>query len=327
MSSNEGEADRSTRIQRFADVMARRTDRDEPPLTDAALAELQREILGDTTTLTHFGIRQSPVFVGETVRHQQLVHYVAPAAADVPTMLEGLRVFLERTQGQSAVLRSAVAAFGFVYIHPLADGNGRVHRFLINDVLRRDGAIPEPVILPVSGVITDNVEERLGYDRVLDSVSRRLMHAMRESVRFEPTQMTYPDGVVSNLVFSGDDLATPLWRYPDLGSHVLFLAHTIGRTLTDQMREELRYLRSHGQARAALKAIVEMPDHQADRVLRSIEQNRGKLSNALGNKMPVLRKPGLWADIVDAVSRAFEDGTSTDGRVIEPLRPRHPAGT
>ena len=107
---------------------------------------------------------------------------------------------------------------------------------------------------------------------------------------------------------------------------MLFLAHIIGRTLTDQMREELRYLRSHGQA-AALKEIVEMPDHQADRVLRSIEQNRGKLSNALGNKMPVLRKPGIWADFVEAVSRAFEDGASTDGRVIEPLRPRHPAGT
>lgn len=36
-------------------------------------------------------------------------------------------------------MRSAVAAFGFVYIHPLADGNGRVHRFLVNDILRRDG--------------------------------------------------------------------------------------------------------------------------------------------------------------------------------------------
>lgn len=75
-----------------------------------------------------FGIRQSPVFVGEMVRYQEVVHYVAPVAEDVPAMLEGLRVFLERTQGQSPVMRSAVASFGFVYIHPLADGNGRVHR-------------------------------------------------------------------------------------------------------------------------------------------------------------------------------------------------------
>ncbi len=34
----------------------------------------------------------------------------------------GLRVFLEQTQGQSPVMCNALAAFGFVYIHPLADG-------------------------------------------------------------------------------------------------------------------------------------------------------------------------------------------------------------
>lgn len=135
----EGETDQATRVQRFADVMARRTGQGEWPLAGVVLAELQREILGERTTLLRFGIRQSPVFVGEVVRYQEVVHYVAPVAEDVPAMLDGLRVFLERTQGQSPVMRSAVASFGFVYIHPLADGNGRVHRFLINDVLRRDG--------------------------------------------------------------------------------------------------------------------------------------------------------------------------------------------
>lgn len=43
-----------------------------------------------------------------------------------------------RSGSDDGAMCSAVASFGFVYIHPLADGNGRVHRFLINDVLRRD---------------------------------------------------------------------------------------------------------------------------------------------------------------------------------------------
>jgi hypothetical protein len=125
----EGEADQVGRVQRFADVMARHTGQGAMPLDDFALAALQREILGERTTIQHFGLRQSPVFVGETVRYQEVVHYVAPPADEVAAMLDGLRVFLFRTQGQSSVMRSAVAAFGFVYIHPLADGNGRVHRF------------------------------------------------------------------------------------------------------------------------------------------------------------------------------------------------------
>lgn len=321
----EGEAEQSSRIERFADAMARRTGLGELPLSDAALAELQREILG-RTTLRHFGIRQSPVFVGERVRYEEVVHYVAPDAQELPAMLEGLSVFLRRTRGQSPVMRSAVAAFGFVYIHPLADGNGRVHRFLINDVLRRDGMVPDPVILPVSAVITDDAGERRGYDRVLDRISKPLMQAVREYVAFESTQTAYPDGVVSNFAFSGAGHAIPVWRYPDLGPHVVYLSNVIARTLTEQMREESRYLRSHARARAALKEIVEMPDHQADRVLRSIEQNRGELSNALAKEMPVLREPDVWTAIVEAVSQAFRDGPGVDGGVIERYQPGRPAG-
>lgn len=321
----EGEADRVGRVQRFADVMARRTGQGDAPLSDAALAGLQQEILGGRTTVTHFGVRQSPVFVGETVRYQEIVHYVAPAADEVSAMLEGLQVFLEKTQGQSPVMRSAVAAFGFVYIHPLADGNGRVHRFLVNDVLRRDGAIPDPVILPISAVITDDAGERRAYDKVLDQVSRPLMQAVREDVVFEPMQTTYPDGVVSNFAFHGENQARPLWRYPDLGPHVVFLANIIGRTLTEQMREESRYLRSHARARAALKEVVEMPDQQADRVLRSIEQNHGELSNVLAREMPVLNQPGVWIEIIDAVSQAMGNG-GADAAVIDRYRPGRPVG-
>ncbi len=322
----EGEADRASRIERFADVMARRTGQGDCPLTNEALAQLQGEILGKRSTLTHFGLRQSPVFVGETVRYQNIVHYVAPPADDVAAMLDGLRVFLERTQGQSPVMRSTVAAFGFVYIHPLADGNGRVHRFLINDILRRDGAVPEPVILPVSAVITDDAGGRRSYDRVLDDVSKPLMQEAREYITFASTQTTYPDGVVSNFVFNGTEQVRPVWRYPNLGPHVVFLSNIVKRTLTEQMREQSRYLRNHGRARQALKEVVEMPDPQADRVLRSIEQNRGELSNALANQMPVLREPGVWAEIIEAVSLAFQEDPPADRHILDRYHPARPAG-
>jgi hypothetical protein len=320
----EGEGDRVGRVQRFADVMARRTGQGELPLSDTALAELQQAILGDRTTITHFGLRQSPVFVGETVRYQEIVHYIAPPPGEVAAMLKGLSVFLEKTQGQPSVMRSAVAAFGFVYIHPLADGNGRVHRFLINDVLRRDGVVPAPVILPVSAVITDDVGERRAYDQVLDQISRPLMEAVREHVTFDSGQTAYADGVVSNFAFSGADVVRPLWCFPDLGPHVVFLANIVNRTITEQMREESRYLRGHGRARTALKEIVEMPDHQADRVLRSIEQNRGELSNVLAKEIPMLRRQGVWADIVEAVSQAFQDGQPVNEAFVDRYRPGGP---
>jgi len=71
------------------------------------------------------------------------------------------------------------------------------------------------------------------------------------------------------------------------------------------MRNQSRYLRSHTRARAAIKDIVEMPDAQIDRVIRSIEANQGQLSNVLAKELPLLAEPGIWPSIVQAVARAF----------------------
>lgn len=309
----EGEADRTDRIQRFADVLARRTGQGEQaPLDDAALAALQREILGARTTVQRFGLRQSPVFVGEVVRYQNVVHYIAPPPEDLAEMLAGLQTFLYRTQGQSPVMRSTVAAFGFVYIHPLADGNGRVHRFLVNDVLRRDGVVQDPMILPVSSLIASDAAERRGYDRILDAISGPLMRSLAGSYRFSETPMFHPDGIASNLVFEGSEAARPAWRYVDLSPHVAYMADVLQRTIREDMREESRYLRSHAQARLAVKEVVEMPDVQIDRLIRSVQNHKGELSGALRKELPILEEPGLWAAVVAAVRQAFEASPASD---------------
>lgn len=309
----EGEADKTDRIQRFADVLARRTGQgDNAPLDDASLAELQREILGQRTTVQRFGLRQSPVFVGEVIRYQEIVHYVAPPPEDLAEMLDGLQTFLHRTRGQSPVMRSTVAAFGFVYIHPLADGNGRVHRFLVNDVLRRDGVVQDPMILPVSSLITSDAAERRAYDRILDAVSRPLMRKIAGAYRFAELATTYPDGITSNFVFDGVEIARPAWRYLDLSPHVGYMADVVQRTVSEDMLEESRYLRSHGQARASIKEILEMSDTQIDRLIRSLQNNKGELSGALRKELPILDEPGLWEAIVEAVQGAFEVGPRSD---------------
>ena len=302
----EGEADKLDRIQRFADVLSRRTGAGAVPLDEASLAQLQSEILGRSTSLKGFGLRQSPVFVGETIRYQDIVHYVAPASDDVPAMLSGLQIFLTRTQGQSPVMRSAVAAFGFVYIHPLADGNGRVHRFLINDLLRRDGAVHAPMIVPVSAFITHDAAQRHAYDDILDVISKPLMRSVAGGYEFTPTPSTYPDGINSNFVFHKNPAARHVWQYLDLTQHVIYLSHVIERTIREDMREESRYLRSHARARSAIKDIIEMPDAQVDRVIRSMHANEGKLSNALAKEVPALARDDVWERLRELVRSAFE---------------------
>lgn len=56
------------------------------------------------------------------------------------------------------VLESAATAFGFVYVHPLQDGNGRFHRCLIHHVLAERKFTPPGMVFPVSSVILDRID-------------------------------------------------------------------------------------------------------------------------------------------------------------------------
>jgi hypothetical protein len=98
-----------------------------------------------------------------------------------------------------------------------------------------------------------------------------------------------------------------VWRYLNLTTHVVYLAQVLRRTIQEDMRNESRYLRSHSMARRMVKEIIEMPDLQIDRVIRSVLANHGKLSNALAQEVPLISdNPKIWRDIVDVITRSFQ---------------------
>jgi hypothetical protein len=104
-----------------------------------------------------------------------------------------------------------------------------------------------------------------------------------------------------------------VWRYLDLTRHVVYLADVLVRTIRDDMREESRYLQQHAQARAAIKDIVEMPDMQIDRIIRSVEANQGHLTKVMAKEMPLLADPDVWRAIVEATTLAFKGQQSKSG--------------
>lgn len=87
---------------------------------------------------------------------------------------------------------------------------------------------------------------------------------------------------------------------------MVYLADVLVRTIRDDMRTESRYLRSHAQARAGIKEIVEMPDLRIDRTIRSVTTNQGRLSSELSNEIPFLKEPGICEEIVQVVEQAFD---------------------
>ncbi|MDD5036138.1 MAG: Fic family protein [Methylococcaceae bacterium] len=292
------------RIRRFAAVMESECGKHKNPFAPETLGALQRGILGDKAL--RYGIRKSPVYVGHTAQYQAVVDYIAPHWNAIPSLLQGLNGFLLLTQGVAPIIRAAVASFGFVYVHPMADGNGRISRFLINDILRRDGVVPPPIILPISATITKSSRQQAAYDQALEAFSRPLLRYYTEQYQFGETTVA-EDGVEYNFFFQGYEDALPVWRYPDLTAQTIYLAGLIDDTLTTEMRAEARFLQANDQARRAIKNFLEAPDNELDGIIRSVREN-GQITSKLRKRYPLFESnPQLGEWIVQAVAEAFAD--------------------
>lgn len=290
------------RVKRFAAVMDRRCGQDGDPLTLASLSQLQADILG---MATRYGLRRSPVIVGHTAGFTNVVDYIAPHWDQTEQMLEGLRTTMLRTKGMSSILRAAIASFGFVYIHPMSDGNGRIARFLVNDVLRRDKAVPAPFIIPISATITDNSRERVAYDRALEVLSKPLMLKYHGHYDFS-MRKTYDDGIESDFNFDAYEDAFPAWRYPNLTQQTDFLGHVVRMTIEVEMSKEASYLRDVERVRRNVKDYLEGPDSDIDQIIRSIRDNNWTLSNKLRKAFPMLGDTRLADSIIEAVREVLD---------------------
>ena len=265
---------------------------------------LQKEILG--ARALHYGLRESPIFVGEVVRYKNVVQYVAPHYAWLSDMMHALNEALVRTASTHPLIRAAVFSFGFVYIHPLTDGNGRISRFLINDILRRDGVVKEPYIVPVSAIIT---KDMASYDRALDIFSAPFRSRYSQFFSFGK-EARYPDGRISNFEFSEYEDAAHAWKYLDLTDHVPYLANIISETIRKEMHEEAAFLRRHYQLRRKLDALIQAGDNDLDRIIRSVSENR-QITGKLKAEYPLLEDEELGARVVEAVLADMEDGAGT----------------
>lgn len=300
----EREADKADRIRRFAHVIAEHSGLITHPLDQASLETLQKGILGENAL--RMGLRRSPIFVGQAGMDQNVVHYVGPRYQDTPDMLRGLQVFEEVTRGTSPLVRAAVIAFAFIYIHPMRDGNGRIHRFLINDTLQRDGAIPVRVILPVSATIANSTRERTAYDKVLETFSRPLMDRYADAYRFR-NEYEAEDGTPTNFHFDAYDDASHAWRFPDLTQHAIYTATLVEKTISREMADEARILVRFDQATDRLKSLVEMPNQDAARIIRAVKDNHWRVSNKLMGEYEFLQDAAMQLRVVEAVQSAFED--------------------
>jgi hypothetical protein len=153
----EGENPPQNRILRWGQVIGEAGRR---PIDRAELERLQSIVIGDAR-FVHLGQRLEGGFIGEhdRVTGAPIPEHISARHEDLPALIDGLTSF-DRSAARDLdpVLAAAALAFGFVYIHPFEDGNGRLHRYLIHHVLAERGFNPPGLVFPVSSVILDRMD-------------------------------------------------------------------------------------------------------------------------------------------------------------------------
>ncbi len=223
-------------------------------------------VLIEDSRFVRTGLRSEGVFLGERDHSgDPLPEFIGARAEDLTDLMSALLKANDRMTADEIdpVLQSAATTFGFVYVHPLQDGNGRLHRCLIHHVLAERKFTPPGIVFPASSVMLDRIDQ---YRTVLQSHSGPLMRF----IDWRPT----PQRNVEVLNDTAD-----LYRYFDCTETAEFLYSCVQRTVQFDLPREIDFLRQHDEALRRIMARVDMPDRLAKDFIMFVQQNHGALPN------------------------------------------------
>ena len=277
----EGERPPQDRVQRWGRAIG---EAGRHPVNLDELLRLQAIVIGDSR-FVKLGLREHGGFVGEYDRETRMPipDHVSARPEDLRALLDGMTAFDSgRARGVDPVIAAAMLAFGFVYVHPFEDGNGRIHRYLIHHVLAQRGFNPAGVVFPVSAAILERIDE---YRNLLEDYSRRLLPV----IEWQPTD----DSNVRVLNDTGD-----FYRFFDATPHAEFLYSCVKKTIEVDLPRETEFLARYDRFRARIEALVDMPERTIDLLFRFLHQNNGTLSKRAREQE--------FGDLADAEAAAAE---------------------
>jgi hypothetical protein len=249
------------------------------------LIMLQNSIVDDAYRDTDY--RSTQNYVGElTHLYTHQVHYISPKPSDLSSLMEG---FLNSEKklfqsGVHPVVIAAILSFGFVFLHPFEDGNGRIHRFLIHYVLSKKEFTPLGIIFPISAVMLQSMRK---YDETLESFSIPLLKTIGEYFLSDDGELTVTSATKQH------------YQYSDFTRFAEYLFECIELTLSEYFQRELNFIVCYDKTKLAIQHIVDMPDIKIDRIIRCIAQNQG----VLGTKMRRTYFQELSTDKINAIEQ------------------------
>ena len=259
-------------------------------LSKAEMERLQKEVIVDSRFI-HMGYRDEGGFIGSHDRstNMPIPSHISAKHQDLEALMEGLieTVSLLKDSDFPPVLAATLIAFGFVFIHPFEDGNGRLHRYLLHHVLIETGFTPKELVFPVSSVILKRITD---YVTALEAYSKPRL----SFIEWRATDK----GNVEVLNETID-----LYRFFDATTQAEFFYECVHETITKALPDEVKYLQRYDEMKAFVNNYIDMPDRTADLLIRFLHQNDGKLSKRALDK----EFSALTDDEVQVFENKFEE--------------------
>ncbi len=287
----EREALGTNRTEKFVTLL-HRAGTENKPLSEGSLTELQNDIMDER--YQESGYRTIQNYVGETtVNFREIIHLIGSPPGFLRDIMEGLEGYFTASAEVHPILRAAAISFPFVFIHPFEDGNGRIHRYIIHDVMARGGIGGKGLVIPVSAEILADMR---AYDACLEQFSKPLLSVAE-----------YDLNTKSEMTVENPAMIEGLYRYPDVTQQVEYLAKMIELAIQESLPNEFRFLENLDQARQTIREIVDMPDRKRESLLMRLHRNKGRLASK--------RRESEFKELTDeeiqkieqAFQEAFED--------------------
>jgi hypothetical protein len=209
---------------------------------------------------------------------RELMSELAGLAATAPKMVD-------------PIVAAAVIAFGFVFIHPFMDGNGRLSRFLFHHALCQSGQLEKGLLLPVSVAMKRHEAD---YLTTLQQYSRQVRE--RWGVR-------WIDEGQYDFTFHG---TSAIYRYWDATPCVEFGYRMAEQALEIELRQETEFIARYDRIARAVNAAFDVRGSELAALIRCCLDNGGLLSKNR-RKQFADRVPEKVFDCIEREAKAAQE--------------------
>jgi hypothetical protein len=192
------------------------------------------------------------------------VTYVPPPPALTGELMKNL-IGLAGTAPRTIdpVVAASIISFGFVFIHPFMDGNGRLSRFLFHYALCQSGMLDKGLLLPVSVAMKRHEADYLAALRSYSRPART-----KWDVRwFGEDDFSF--------TFRGSEA---MYRYWDATPCVEFGYRMAEEALEIELRQETEYLAAYDRITRAVNERYDVRGSDLSTLVRSCLENGNKVS-------------------------------------------------